>query len=168
MQQRSDHYRILGISRNATAEQVKQAYRALAKQHHPDLRQDGASVERFHAVQAAYETLRDPLLRMAYDARLREGARPARPAQPAAARPSRPAAPQRDIRVRSWPFLGLHITGLLFGITLIGGIALGIAWAHWPWGVTFFMIPGIVVIPDALHGIRLWKSGRPRRSEAFS
>lgn len=168
MQQRSDHYRILGIPRTASAEQVKQAYRALAKQHHPDLRQDGASVERFHAVQAAYETLRDPLLRMAYDARLREAARPARSTTNPGARPQRTTAEQRDIRVRSWPFLGLHVTGLLFGITLIGGILLGVTWAGWPWSVTFFTIPGIVVIPDALHGIRLWKSGRPRRSGAFT
>lgn len=164
MQQRSDHYRILGLPRNATPEQVKQAYRMMAKRHHPDLRQDDASVEHFHAVQAAYETLRDPLLRMAYDARLRG---PGRPVRPAPAPVVRSTGHGPDLRMRSWPFLGLHVTGLLFGVTLIGGIALGVLDGGWPWSVAFFMIPGIVVIPDALHGIRLWKSGRPRRSGAL-
>lgn len=167
MQQRSDHYRILGIPRNATPEQVKQAYRTMAKRHHPDLGSAGASVERFHAVQAAYETLRDPLLRMAYDARLRAAVRTVRPSPAHRGGHPRTGPGRGDMRVRSWAFLGLHVTGLVFGTTLITGLLVGVGLGGWPWGSLFFMVPGIMVIPGALHGIRRWSDGAPGRRAAF-
>ena len=59
-----DHYRTLGIERTASADDVKQAYRRLASQHHPD---KGGDKERFQAIQEAYSILGDPDQRQQYD-----------------------------------------------------------------------------------------------------
>jgi len=61
----SDHYQVLGISRDASTEDVKKAYRKLARQLHPDVN-PGAG-ERFKEVSAAYETLANPDKRRVYD-----------------------------------------------------------------------------------------------------
>jgi hypothetical protein len=57
-------YRMLGLPRRATAEDVKRAYRQLAKRHHPD---HGGDRERFEAIHAAYEVLSDEDRRRKYD-----------------------------------------------------------------------------------------------------
>ena len=63
-----DHYETLGVSRNATAEEIKKAYRQLARQYHPDANQhDPQAEERFKEITVAYETLRDPEKRRRYD-----------------------------------------------------------------------------------------------------
>jgi DnaJ-class molecular chaperone len=63
-----DHYSTLGLDRGCTAAQVRAAYRALAKQHHPDVRSDlSANASRMAALNAAHETLSDPARRRAYD-----------------------------------------------------------------------------------------------------
>ena len=59
-----DYYKILGIDKNATDDQIKQAYRKLAKQHHPD---KGGNKEVFQSIQSAYDTLSDPAKRSQYD-----------------------------------------------------------------------------------------------------
>lgn len=56
----TDPYRILGVSRDATPEQIKSAYRKLAKEYHPDRNREPGSEDRFKEVTAAYEMLRDP------------------------------------------------------------------------------------------------------------
>lgn len=63
-----DPYEILGVSRTADADEIKQAYRRLAKQHHPD-RNPGnpQATERFKEVQAAYEVLGDSKRRQQFD-----------------------------------------------------------------------------------------------------
>lgn len=61
----SDHYQALGLSRDASAEDVKKAYRRLARQLHPDVNPDAG--ERFKDVSAAYETLSNPDKRRTYD-----------------------------------------------------------------------------------------------------
>ena len=60
-----DYYAILNLDRRATAEEIKAAYRALAKTLHPDVNPAGAGV--FREVQEAYDTLSDAAKRRAYD-----------------------------------------------------------------------------------------------------
>ena len=62
-----DLYDLLGVSREADADQIKKAYRKLARQYHPDVNPDPASQERFKEVSRAYEVLSDPQKRAAYD-----------------------------------------------------------------------------------------------------
>ena len=60
----TDYYQLLGIEKNATSDEIKRAYRKLATQHHPD---KGGDTAKFQEMQKAYETLRDPAKRQAYD-----------------------------------------------------------------------------------------------------
>jgi curved DNA-binding protein len=62
-----DYYKILGLERAATAEQVKTGYRRLARKYHPDVSKEKNAEERFKEVQEAYEVLKDPEKRAAYD-----------------------------------------------------------------------------------------------------
>ncbi len=62
-----DYYRILGVQRTANAEEVKTAYRRLARKYHPDVSKEPNAEERFKEVQEAYEVLKDPEKRAAYD-----------------------------------------------------------------------------------------------------
>lgn len=71
MQVDKNYYAILKVDVNATEDQIRKAYRALARQHHPDVSSHPQAAERFHDVQQAYEILVDPEQRRAYD-RLRE------------------------------------------------------------------------------------------------
>ncbi len=63
-----DYYQILGVSRNASEKEIKQAYRRLARKHHPDLNPGDKSAEaRFKGINAAYEVLSNPEKRKKYD-----------------------------------------------------------------------------------------------------
>ena len=63
----ADHYSVLGVSRDATAEEIKRAYRKLARELHPDVNPDPAAQERFKEVSTAYEVLSDAEKRQMYD-----------------------------------------------------------------------------------------------------
>ncbi|MCA8929316.1 MAG: J domain-containing protein [Alphaproteobacteria bacterium] len=70
-----DPYQALGVARTASADEIKRAYRKLAKQLHPDLNPDRPDVaRRFQEVTDAYDVLTDPERRAAYDRGEREGA----------------------------------------------------------------------------------------------
>jgi len=62
-----DFYQTLGVTRDATAEQIKRAYRKLARKYHPDVSKAAGAAEKFQAVGTAYDVLRDPEKRTAYD-----------------------------------------------------------------------------------------------------
>ncbi len=63
-----DLYDILGVPRDASTEDIRTAYRRLAREHHPDVNADPAAEERFKEVAAAYEILSDAQKRARYDA----------------------------------------------------------------------------------------------------
>jgi molecular chaperone DnaJ len=62
-----DHYEVLGISRGATADEIKRAYRRLARELHPDANPDPDAETQFKEVAHAYEVLSDPQRRQRYD-----------------------------------------------------------------------------------------------------
>ena len=62
-----DHYEVLGLSRNATDDEIRSAHRKLAREHHPDLNKSDDAAERFNEVQQAYDVLSDPEKRRNYD-----------------------------------------------------------------------------------------------------
>ena len=64
----ADHYEVLGVSRNASKDEIKKAYRKLARQLHPDMNPSEIEQERFKLVTHAYEVLGDEQSRAQYDA----------------------------------------------------------------------------------------------------
>ncbi len=102
-----NHYALLGLDRRCTAEQIRTAYRVLAKQHHPDLNPSSpAAVTHTQALNAAYEVLSDPERRLAYDADLAAG--------PAPVTAARTAKVERNISQD----VHLRIEDLLRGVSL--------------------------------------------------
>ena len=99
---RRSYYEILGVPTNATPEALRKAYRAKVLLVHPDRNKAADAKDRFLEVQAAYEVLRDPAKRRAYDEKLNAPPTPpkaptARPQAPPSARPA-PKVPDPSIK----------------------------------------------------------------------
>ena len=62
-----DYYQIMGLARDASQADIKRAYRQLARKYHPDVSKEPNAEERFKEMQEAYEVLKDPEKRAAYD-----------------------------------------------------------------------------------------------------
>lgn len=69
----SNPYELLGVSKTATADEIKKAYRKLARKLHPDVNPDKQSADKFKAVTSAYELLSNPEKRKQYDAGIIDG-----------------------------------------------------------------------------------------------
>src|ERR1700744_4824196 len=68
MAERPDYYKVLGVGKNASDEEIKKAYRKLARQYHPDRNPgDKKAEERFKEISQAHDVLSDPDKRKAYD-----------------------------------------------------------------------------------------------------
>jgi curved DNA-binding protein len=104
MSNNKDPYAILGVGRNATQEEIKKAYRRLAKQYHPDRNpNDKTAEQRFKEVHAAYEVLGDAERRAQYD---RFGA----------------GGPAPDVRAWTTGRGGVHFEDIPFDFGSIGGL----------------------------------------------
>jgi molecular chaperone DnaJ len=67
MTDKRDYYEVLGVGRNASADEIKRAYRTLARTYHPDVNNDDGAEESFKEINEAYEVLSDTDRRAAYD-----------------------------------------------------------------------------------------------------
>jgi len=65
--QYKDYYEILGVSRDASREEIQRVYRKLARKYHPDLNKTAGSEDKFKEITEAYEVLKDPEKRQKYD-----------------------------------------------------------------------------------------------------
>nr|WP_298718271.1 DnaJ C-terminal domain-containing protein [uncultured Steroidobacter sp.] len=67
MPEYKDYYKIMGVARDASQDELKRVYRRLARKYHPDVSKEKDAEARFKEVQEAYEVLKDPQKRAAYD-----------------------------------------------------------------------------------------------------
>src|SRR3954447_14055962 len=67
MARNPDHYKTLGVDKKASQEEIKKAYRKLARQYHPDTNSDTGAEARFKEISEAYDVLGDPEKRKKYD-----------------------------------------------------------------------------------------------------
>ena len=65
---RRDFYDVLGVNRDASADEIQRSYRTLARTYHPDVNKDPGAEDRFKEISEAYDVLSDPELRRRYDA----------------------------------------------------------------------------------------------------
>jgi len=63
----TEYYDRLGVSKNASQDEIKRAYRKLSKKYHPDINKEAGAEDKYKEVQEAYETLSDEQKRAAYD-----------------------------------------------------------------------------------------------------
>jgi len=160
---RYDHYKVLGVPRDATAGQIRHAYRAQVKRCHPDRNPSPRAATHFQAVHTAWTVLRDPGQRRHYDERLqyyREAS--SNPVTGSASRDPRyrrgaattssmgqPVPPPLPVFL----FRALHATGLLFGLSTIAVILIGFTFFDWSPLTLVVCLPGMAAIPESWDGL---------------
>ncbi len=158
-----DPYRVLGVARTASTDEIAAAFRARAKELHPDRRPgDALALERFKRLTMAYRTLRSPGTR-AELARQSSGAAP-RPGPRARPTSSPPLfATERRARLAIWAGAGLAVLGIA------GAVALGMLRTG-DTGKTVtlwiadakFLVCGPILAGLGLHRLRRFRGGQGR------
>lgn len=97
-----DYYLVLQVGRTATLEEIRAAYRRLAREHHPDANPSPEAETRMRGINQAWETLRDADRRAAYDRTLPRSAPPVRPVRRQAPRRTAPHASPNEPGGASW------------------------------------------------------------------
>ena len=162
-----DHYEVLGVEPWASSDMVKQAYRTRVKQCHPDIDPSPKAHHRFLVVQEAYTVLSDPQKRKNFDERLLQcrSANEERPTPvPKFEGHQYKRAAQVQVPLPTFAFIGLHMTGLLFGMSIVLGISFSIVFLDWQYYMLLFTIPGLVVIPDSIDGLKIAMRSHTGRS----
>lgn len=96
-----DYYKILGVTRQASPDVIRTAYRRLARRYHPDVSSEPGAEARFKEIAEAYDALRDPQRRAAYDRRSQAQASTRRTSQPRTGQASARPSPERRERARA-------------------------------------------------------------------
>ena len=115
-----DYYQILGVARDASAEDIKKAYRRLARKYHSDVSKETGAEDRFKEVAEAYEVLRDTQKRTAYD-QLGHNWRAGQEFRPPPGWKSGPAPPGGGIGGRDFSDFFESLFGNLGGVGGFGG-----------------------------------------------
>ncbi len=96
---KKDYYEVLGLSRTASAEEIKKRFRELVRKYHPDVAGDKAlSAKEFARITEAYKTLSDPVMRRSYDRTLIDVKQRVQTAQPGAHHPPGTAVHKPTVR----------------------------------------------------------------------
>ncbi|MBL7963336.1 MAG: J domain-containing protein [Flavobacteriales bacterium] len=148
----ADPYSLLGVPRDADDEAVRRAWREKAKRFHPDVNPSPHAAEAFKRARLAYELLSDARLRAWVDERLRERSRSSASTKPTTHRHQRRVL-RIDPGIPRFAYLGLHLTGLCFGLVLVAGTTWQVLMDGWPAAMLFACIPGIAVLPDSMAGL---------------
>lgn len=135
---------VLGVPRDAKEAAIKRAFRLAALRDHPDVNQDADAAERFRVLHLAYRI-----------ALAGASLPPAAPAVPQGGRYAPPPVRRmpRERLVPTWAFIGLHLTGLLFGLSLTLSILFAIGAGQLERMGIFLVIPGLLVLPDSWAGL---------------
>ena len=99
---KENYYETLKVSPQATQAEIKQAYRRLAKQFHPDTQKETADSDRIVEINAAYEVLGDPTRRQSYDRQISGNSAVASATAPKPPQKRRQAAPDIDAQIQLW------------------------------------------------------------------
>jgi len=165
---RYDHYKVLGIARDADAGTIKRAYREKAKGVHPDRNPAPRAAEVFRAVAEAHAVLSDPASRAEYDRRLRHyhaaGPSSAPPANDRFRHPCRAmrSHDHHEPQVPRWVFYGLHLTGLAFGILLLFGTGWLVISGDLKWASMILTAPSWFLVPDSVEGLMMRREAMER------
>jgi len=116
------HYQTLGVSEMATQEEIKHAYRRLAKKYHPDHNRKQGAEAKFKEINEAYQVLGDPGRRQIYDYDLAQSRRPGTSSAGTSAPPPPPSPPPQPSPQRAYRYLFFFRGALVGG----GAVALGV------------------------------------------
>ena len=155
----TDLYAMLGVAPSATSDEITAAFRAYAKESHPDRHGgDPLVAEHFKAVTNAYDVLIRPARRAAYDRR--RGTHPPGRPSPTGTRHQPIFKTERSARVALWSGVALVLFGLA-GTALLGSIDTGDA----PKTITLWLVVTKLIVCGAiLWGAGVWRLRHPERA----